>query len=148
MPIGKLGGARAIGIDHHPLRTVGLCFTHELPVVQVGGYGIASPEDDVFAVRKGFRIESAGRPLRHQPRGRGAGTTERALTHRRTESIEKRIADIQPLHDALIAKIAVRHAGLRAVFSDDRRALIAANASSQLMRTNWRLPFGPLRFSG
>ena len=45
---------------------------------------------------------------------------EGALRHGRAELVEERIADIEPVDDALGAQVAVGQDRLRAVFGDDR----------------------------
>jgi hypothetical protein len=119
VPIGLLGRARAVGIDHDDLRAALLRFEHERPVMQIGRDRVAGPDDDIPGMDEAFRIDPAGRAYGQEPRGRGARSAERLLVDGRAEPIEEGVARRQPLHQTFIAEIGVRHDRLAAVARDD-----------------------------
>ena len=119
VPIGLLGGARAVGIDHHDLGAALARFEHEGPMMQIGRDRVARPDHDIFRMDEALGIDAAGRADRQQPCGRGTRGAEGLLVHRRAELVEESVAGGQPLHQPLIAEIRVRHDRLAAVFGDD-----------------------------
>ena len=119
VPIGLLGRARTVGIDHHHLGAALLRFEHERPVVQIGRDRVAGPDHDIAGMDEALRIDPAGRPDGEEPSGRRARGAEGLFVDGRAEAIEEGIARRQPLHQALIAEIGVRHDRLAAVACND-----------------------------
>ena len=70
VPVGLLGRARAVAVDHHDLGAALLRLEHERPVMQIGGDRVAGPDHDVARMDEALGVHAAGRADREQPRGR------------------------------------------------------------------------------
>lgn len=119
MPVGLLGGAGFVGVDHHHLGAVFPRLVDDMPVMQVGADRIAGPDNDVFRLGEAFRIDAAGGPDREQPGGGRTARAESFFQHARAQLVEKRVADGQALKGALVAQVVVGKNRFRAVLVDE-----------------------------
>ena len=120
VPVGRLGGSRRIGVDHDDLGALLLGILDDGPMMQVRADAVARPDHDVLRVDVAVGVETGRRADRQQPGRARSFAAEGALGHRGAHAVEEGVAAVQPVHEPLVAEIAVGHDGFRPVLVDDR----------------------------